>query len=294
MEKLNKGNMKKHIITLLLIVLASNIGFAQWTKGKGKGYYKLAGWQLQYDEHYTDTGAKDPNRTRTLFNTSLYAEYGVGNKFDVIAYVPFFASSSQNNQISGTTGETISQGETINSFGDVDLGFRYGLYKKGNWAADIKLILGLPTGDNNGGSDGSFQNGDGEFNQIISSSLGYSTSYKDKPVYLKSYLGYNNRSEGFSDEFRTGLEAGINLINNKLWLITRLNVVKSFKNGSLNATNSNGSIFANDIEYSSFGFETAYYITKKLGVSLGFDSAFSGRIIAASPSFSGGIFLDIK
>ncbi|MBA6155482.1 hypothetical protein H3Z83_02950 [Tenacibaculum sp. S7007] len=286
--------MKKYIIILIIGLTCSNSLFAQWSKGKGKGYYKLSAWYLKSDQHYTNTGATDPNVTRTQFNTNIYAEYGISNKFDIIAYTPFFARTAQNNQISGTNNSTIQEGESFNSFGDIDLGARYAFYKKGKWAADVKLLLGLPTGDANGGGDGSFQTGDGEFNQYLSTSLGYSTSINDLPFYTKSHIGYNNRSKGFSDEFRGGLEAGINLFNNKFWLISRLNLVKSFKNGSLSATNNNGSIFANNVEYTSFGFEGAYYITKKLGVSASFDSAFSGKVIAANPSFSGGIFLDIK
>lgn len=286
--------MKKNIIVLLVVMTASFTMHAQWNKGKGNGYYKLSAWYLQSDQHYTDTGAIDPNVTRTQFNTNIYAEYGISDKIDIIAYVPFFANTSQNNQISGTNGSVILEGESVSSFGDVDLGVNYGLYKKGNWAASVKLLLGLPTGNNNGGSDGSFQTGDGEFNQYLSTYLGYSTSLNGLPFYAKSYIGYNNRSEGFSDEFRTGLEAGINLLSNKLWIIGRLNVLKSLKNGSLNAVTSNGSIFANNIEFSSLGIEAAYYITETLGVSASFDTAIDGRIIAANPSFSGGIFLDIK
>ncbi len=286
--------MKKHIIILIIGLASSSSLFAQWSKGKGNGYYKLSAWYLKSDQHYTDTGAIDPNATRTQFNTNIYAEYGISAKFDLIAYVPFFARTTQNNQTSGTNGNVIEKGESFNSLGDVDLGINYAYYKKGKWTASAKLLLGLPTGDNNGGSDGSFQTGDGEFNQYISTALGYSTELGDLPFYAKSHVGYNNRSKDFSDEFRSGLEAGINLFNNKLWLISRLNIVKSFKNGTLSAVNNNGSIFANNVEFTSFGFEGAYYITKKLGVSASFDSAFSGKVIAANPSFSGGIFLDIN
>lgn len=70
--------------------------------------------------------------------------------------------------------------------------------------------------------------------------------------------------------------------------------MESLKNGSLNAQNSNGSIFANNIEYFGIGGEVSYYITKKWGVNLNVTGAFSGRIIYADPTISGGIFLDIK
>ncbi|MGB0891071.1 MAG: hypothetical protein ACPGUU_01875 [Flavobacteriaceae bacterium] len=291
--------MKKHILLVALLVIVSSNLQAQWSKGKNNGYFKLSTWYLKSDQHYTDTGAIDPNATRTQFNTNIYAEYGISSKLDIIAYVPFFTRTAQNNQVSGTNNNTIQKGEGFNSFGDIDLGVRYGFYKKGKWAADVKLLLGLPTGNNKGGSDGSFQTGDGEFNQYISSSLGYSSSVtifnSQIPMYLKTHIGFNNRTKGFSDEFRGGFETGFNLFNNKLWLISRLNILKSFKNGTLNAqSNTQGSIFANNVEYTSYGFEAAYYITKKIGISASFDSAFSGRIIAANPSISGGIFLDIK
>ena len=286
--------MKKYIILSVIGLFCSNPSFAQWSKGKNKGYYKLSAWYLKSDKHYTNTGATDPNITRTQFNTNIYAEYGIHNSIDIIAYIPFFSRIAQNNQVSGTTNNTTQKGEAFNSFGDVDLGIRYAFYKKGKWAADTKLLFGLPTGNNNGGSDESFQTGDGEFNQYLSTSLGYSTTFNNLPFYAKSYVGYNNRSKGFSNEFRGGLEAGINLFNNNFWLITRLNLIKSFKNGTLSAASSNGSIFANNVEYTSFGLEGAYYITNRLGVSASYDTAFSGKIIAANPSFSVGIFFDIK
>ena len=286
--------MKKYITLLIITFSLGQTTYAQWSKGKGKGYYKLSAWYLQYDQHYTDTGAIDPNATRTQFNTNIYAEYGITDKIDILAYVPFVAVSSQNNQISGTNGGVIQPGESVTSFGDVDLGINYGFYKKGKWAASVKLILGLPTGEDAGGSDGSYQNGDGEFNQYLSTHLGYSTSLGDLPFYAKSYLGYNNRTEGFSDEFRTGFEFGVNVLPKKLWLSTRLNLLRPLKNGTLNAATSNGSIFANNVAYSSYGFEAAYFITDTIGVSAAFDSAFSGRIIAANPSWSAGIFYDLK
>jgi hypothetical protein len=42
------------------------------------------------------------------------------------------------------------------------------------------------------------------------------------------------------------------------------------------------------------GAEASYYITKKFGVSVGFNGALSGRNIAANPTVSGGIFFDLK
>ena len=285
--------IKKQLIIVTFLFLGMQ-SFAQWSKGKDKGYFKLSAWYLQSDQHFTSTGKLDPNVTRTQFNTNLYAEYGLSDKLDIITYIPFFGRVAQNNQISGTNSSTILSGESFNSFGDIDLGIRYAFLKKGYWALDAKLILGLPSGSSVGGSDGSYQTGDGEFNQYLSTSVGYSTHLFKKPTYLKSYLGYNNRSEGFSDELRAGFEVGVNVLEKKLWLSSRINILQSLQNGTLNAANSNGSIFANNVEYSSYGFEAAYYFTKNIGASISFDSAFSGKIIAANPSYSFGIFYDLK
>jgi hypothetical protein len=285
----------KKIGILLGVLFLTQVVSAQWSKGKGKGYYKLSAWYLNTDQHFTDTGEIDPNVTRTQFNVNFYGEYGISDRWDVIAYVPFFARTTQNNIFSGTTGNLIQEGEELNSLGDIDLGLNYNFFRKGNWSASAKLIFGLPTGEDAGGSDGSYQTGDGEFNQYLSGLLGYSTSFNGTPFFAKTYVGFNNRTENFSDELRFGLESGINLFQQKVWLIGRLDVVQSLQNGSLNAQNTpQGSIFANNIEFVGVGAEASYYITEKMGISVGVGGAISGRIIAANPSFTAGIFLDIK
>ena len=286
--------IKKSVATLAIIILGFQFSFSQWTKDKGKGYYKVSAWYLESDEHYTDTGDKDPNATRTNFNFNFYGQYGLTKKWDLIAYIPFFARTTQNDAVSGTTGQVLTEGEAINSIGDIDLGVNYGIFHKNSWALSASLKLGLPTGKSEGGSDGSFQTGDGEFNQLLQLNLGKSFKLSNQSFYGKLYFGFNNRTNDFSDQLTTGLELGTQLIKDKFWLIGRLNTVQSLHNGSLNAQNSQGSIFANNIEYVGLGGEVSYYLTKKLGVSFNYASLLSGKIIAANPSYSIGVFLDMK
>jgi len=285
--------MKKTYTFILLSLISIYTVSAQWTKEKGNGYYKLSAWYLEADQHYTDTGKIDPNATRGQFNINLYGEYGISNKINVIAYIPFFSRTFQNNLVSGTTKEVTDPGEAINSVGDIDLGIRYGILQKPQFVLSADLLLGLPTGNDAGGSDGSYQTGDGEFNQLLRASLGVPFNLGNTPSYLKAFLGYNNRTQNFSDELRVGGELGVNLYK-KLWLSGKINLVESLQNGSLSAQNSNGSIFANNVEYLTVGAEANFYITQKLGVSLNYTSAVSGKIVYAAPSYSAGIFLDIK
>ena len=270
------------------------MSYAQWTKGKGNGYFKVSGWYLQADQHYTNNGKIDPNATRSVFFTNLYGEYGITDKLDAIAFFPALARVTQNDQISGTTGEIIQEGEAVNSIGDLDVGFRYGIVTKGRYVLSASLLLGVPTGDDKGGSDGSFQTGDGEFNQLLKVDFGGSFSLLKKSAYFKTYLGFNQRSNGFSDELRSGVEIGWNAVKDKLWLSTRVNILESLENGELDATNSQGSIFANNIEYVNAGIEASYFIQKNWGVTAHGDGAFSGRLIYAAPSIGGGIFYEIK
>ena len=64
--------------------------FGQWGHEKGKGYYKVSSWLLISDQHFTDQGEIDPNATRGQFNVNFYGEYGLTDKWDLVAYIPFF------------------------------------------------------------------------------------------------------------------------------------------------------------------------------------------------------------
>lgn len=288
--------MKKYnklFITIISLFITTSV-VAQWTKGKGKGYYKLSTWSLVANKHYTDTGETDPNATRGTFTTSFYAEYGVSNKFDLIAFVPFFTINYQNKVIGATRGTLLSEGASLNSFGDTDIGIRYALVKKSKVALSAMVKFGIPTGKTTGGNEQAIlQAGDGEFNQHLQLDLGLPFKLFNISSYGKALAGYNIRSEGFSDEIHFGTEVGFNLLSSKIWLVGRFYVLKSTKNGNEDIA-ANGSIFANNIEYNNLGFEAAYYISKKIGVSYTFTTAVSGRIISAAPSHSAGIFLDIK
>ncbi len=287
--------MKKQTLYILFFTLiVSNMASAQWTKEKGDGYYKLSAWYLESNQHYTNTGEIDPNVTRGQFTINFYGEYGISDAFNIIGYIPFFSRTYQNDVLSGTTGNLLTEGEALNSIGDIELGLKYGIIQKDNWALSASLIFGVPTGNDSGGSDGSFQTGDGEFNQYLKTAIGIPFHLGDSNSYASAYFGYNNRTKGFSDELRSGLEIGFHTIKDKLWLIGKLSTIQSLNNGTLNAQTSQGSIFANNVEFTSLGIEANYYFTKTLGLSLNYTGALSGRIIYAAPSYSAGVFLDIK
>jgi hypothetical protein len=144
------------------------------------------------------------------------------------------------------------------------------------------LTLGLPSGD--------FKNpdllytGDGEFNQLLKAEWGYGA----RRWYATGYLGLNNRTKGFSEEFRYHAEAGYWLVKNKLLAMAKLAGVKSFDNGDPSAAG-NG-LFSNNVEYISPQFGLAFEPARHWGVSALVAGAFSGRNALAAPSVSVGIY----
>ena len=290
--------MKKYTLFLVALLFGTTttaIAGGPWTQLKGKGYFKLSEWWIVFDQHYTDTGQIDPNVTTGIFNTSLYAEYGLSNRLTTIVYAPLFSRNYMNNLVSATTGDVLVKGEALNSIGDIDLSFKYGLTKQGSrFPVSATLLLGLPTGKTGGGTLENLQTGDGEFNQMLQIDTGTGFNIGKLPSYASANIGFNNRSNGFSEEIRYGLEFGLNILNQKMWLIGRLNSIESLKNGDTAETTTSTSIFANNTEFSSAGIEVSYSLSKKFGVSASYITAFRGEIIAAAPSYSVGVFLDLK
>ena len=295
MEKLSK--MRSTILTILAVGLATvSLAGGPWTHDKGKGYVKVAEWWVVFDEHFTDVGKLDPNVTTGIYNTFLYAEYGFSDRLTGVFNGALFSRNYMNNLVSRTTGEVLVPGESVNTLGDIDITAKYSLTKKGaKWPVAASLTLGLPTGTDAAGSQLNLQTGDGEFNQMlrIDAGKGFNIAKKTS-AYVASFAAVNNRTNEFSEEFRYGLEFGAGLANSKLWLITRLTGIESFKNGPDSGMLTSTSIFANNTEFTSLGIEAAYYATSKIGFSAGVAGAFRGEIIAAAPSYSVGIFYDFS
>ena len=300
MERLNRvvrESMKLFcgfIVMGVLLLPANALAGGPWPQKKGKGYFKISEWWILFDEHFTDSGMRDPNVTTGIYNTFVYTEYGLADRLTGIINGALFSRNYMNNLVSLTTKEVLVPGEALNSIGDFELGLKYGL-NSGGLPVSVSLYAGLPLGSTDGGTQGNLQTGDGEFNQMIQFDVGSGFLIGGRTsAYMSAYLGFNNRTQGFSEEIRYGLEMGIQLAPEKLWLTGRLYGVESLKNGSTAATTTSTSIFANNTEYSSFSLEANYYVNDRLGLSAGFASAFRGEIIAAAPSYTVGIFYDFS
>lgn len=276
--------MKRYFLTLSIIAIFTSVSCAGggWTKEKGTGYYKVSHWWVNAAKYYTFNGNTTASFQEGIYNTSIFAEYGVTDRFTAIINLPYSKSANESESISG--------------IGDTDIALKYRISKAGSkFVLAGTFLLGLPLGDEAGGTNGNLQTGDGEFNQMMRLDLSKSFQIGGINAYANIYTAFNNRSKNFSDEMRIGAEIGGGFINNKIWAILRLDVVESFENGAESTALSDGAtIFANNTEYVAYTYEIAGYITEKIGVSASTASVFSASNIFAAPSYSLGVFLDLK
>ena len=290
---MEKQSIIKNIGVLIIFFFSTTIyAGGPWPQLKNEGYIKISEWWIISNQHYTDIGRIDPNVTSGLFNTSIYAEYGFTDKITGVVYFPFLSRAYFNNTVSGTTEEIIVPGEAINSLGDTDISINYKILG-GPIALSASITIGIPLGNDNGGSMGNLQTGDGEFNQLLQLNAGTGFKLGEANAYASVYAGYNNRTKGFSDEIRYGIEAGVTLFDNRLTAIARLYGIKSTNNGVEGQRENSTSIFANNSEHLTFGPEIAYNIKGNWGVSAGFGAALTGRLIYAAPSYNVGVFFKI-
>lgn len=276
-----------YIVGLLFFTSGSLIAGGGWPQPKGKGYFKLGqSWVISSD-FYGPDGEITQIVTTGYFATNLYAEYGLTDRFTAIVYLPFFARNTLNEVQYNQSGKNIP-GDALNSIGDTDIAIKYGLVVDKPVVVSATLLLGLPIGKTAGGGSEILQTGDGEFNQMIR--MDVSGGLPNMPMWLSGYVGFNNRTEGFSDEIRFGGEVGYTF-NKKLSTILKVNVVESLFNGDANVAE-NG-IFSNNTEYFSPALEVAYDLKPNWGVSASGAFAFSGRNILASPMWGVGAYFKL-
>ena len=275
----------------MLLVCTVTIAGGGWPQPKGKGYFKLSQFWIISNQHFTNTGEIDPNGTRASYFTNVYGEYGLSDRLTTIVYWPFYARSVVYEQVSGTTGGLITPGEAINGVGDMDLAIKYGLTQNKRIALSTSLLLGLPLGESAGGSDGTLQTGDGEFNQMLQFDAGSSFKMGNLYPYANVFVAFNNRTNGFSDEFRYGIEAVIDY--ESIFFVIRVHGVRSFKNGENNFNTTGTSLFANNAEYLAITPEIAYKVSDKWGVSANIGMAAWGKLIFANPTYSIGVYFNL-
>ena len=278
--------MKKFVIIIFTVLLPSSaFSGGGWVQALGAGYFKFSQSVIRADRFYNPNGDEINITTVSLYTTSIYGEYGITPRLTGIVYLPVFVRTTLNDVRFRQSGDVIP-GDELNSIGDAEIGLKYGFNQRGPIVFAASLTLGLPIGEDQGGESGILQTGDGEFNQKIQ--LEASRSMDN--WYLSALVGFNNRTQDFSDELHLGLEVGY--VQDRLVGLIKVINVSSFNNGDAGSAAGN-TIFSNNTEYLSIAPEFNYRLGDSLGVSASAAFALSGQNVLASPNYSLGVFLNL-
>lgn len=278
--------MEKFLITSFFLLLAGT-SFAQgWSQKQGEGYFKLGYNGIRANEYFAPDGSSIPITTTGLYSLGLYAEYGVTPKLTAIANLPFWVVNTLNEIRFNQSGNSIP-GDSFSSFGDMDLGVKYGWFQDKPVVLATSLIFGIPSGKTGGGETGILQTGDSEFNQMFRADLSFSLP---NSIYFSAFGAINNRTRDFSDEIRYGFDLGY--FKEKVLVAFHFNAIQSLENG--NAENVNNGIFSNNLEYLLPSLEIGWFFPNNLGISAYANHVLQGQNVLNGPGYGIGLFYQLK
>jgi hypothetical protein len=280
-------NLRAYFIVLAgLMLVAETAHGGAWTQKRGKGYYELKFQFIRANRFYEPDGRIIDIPTLAEYTTSFYGEYGLNDWLTVVGDFPFYKRIALNRQIGARTGFVFFPGDSVSGISDAEVGVRLGLLRRGPTVISAGLKLGLPIGDDTQANG--LLTGDGEFNQIVSLQLGH--SFYPAPIYFTGEAGVNNRTNGYSDEFRYEAEMGYTF-GKRLTVNFKINGVESFRNGDDEVKGGMGGLFANNQEFLAYGPGVFYNFYKNAGVNARAAFATRGQNVLARPQFFFGIFL---
>ncbi|MGB0429909.1 MAG: hypothetical protein ACPGLV_05510 [Bacteroidia bacterium] len=280
--------MSRFVLVIILVITSiKTYAGGGWTQGRGNGFFMLSQRYIGGSFYANNSSEiiQTPEDWFGVFTTHFYAEYGITNRLDIIGHSPFITGSVYYNYPSQDMPQNIDPNKQANwSFGDVDIAAKYKIYSKGvNVSATIQL--GFATGKYKPGFYGNISpvTSDGDHNQMLkidaSGSIG-------KNLFYSLFAGFNNRTNGFSDELHFGGEIGRN--GDKLVSILKIYSLNSFENGASAPAGLPG-IYSNNLEYLAISPCFLYKLPMGWGVLAEFGFAPYLRNIIAAPSFSLGI-----
>jgi hypothetical protein len=279
--KISVNNLFNISITLLLISIlpVNEIVAGAWTQKKGTGYYKADFRYLGGNKIYDSNGNKiwiPDFKDRTI---GIFGAYGITDDFTLMLNAAVFKNVQLN-----TTAEYVGFDNDVSGFGDILIGGKYKLAKFGQSFISGKLLINLPTGESS--PDGGLLTGSGDYHQTIGVEYGY--SFWPTPIYLNAGVTYTNRTQGFSDEFRYGIEAGYIFIK-ELSIILRFHGQVSMKNGDPNVKGGFG-VYSNNQKYIAYNAELVYKLDDNVGVKGYYESGGAGPNIISAPVINVGLF----
>jgi len=276
----------------LICLVNAKDGFTQsgWTKGKKEGFYQLSYQSMLSRDYFTLGGEQLETNQFTQQSLVFYGEYGVTDKFTIIANLPL------------QTWNGFENTQKVSGLGDLRLEFKHAILKK-YLPLSISIAPELPIGKANNFAKSTINDfeqinlpsGDGEFN--VWSTLASSFSLPKAPFYGSIFGAYNLRTEydgiQFSDQFALGAEIGYQIAQ-KVWVNARLNALATVGD-VLIATDF---VRGDGTEYTSFSFGASMPVYKQIHLNLNYrnfnDLIFDRRNLYSSGVVSIGLYYERK
>lgn len=274
--------MKNEFKTIVIIILFfSKLASAQspWTKDKGKAYVQLGFSGLYYNKAQLDGEKVNLNANYSDVTLQAYSEYGITNKLEIQAILPYKVLASKN--------QTTLISRSFSGIGNITMGIKYRVFDK-----KVKISTGLLFTEKTSKYDDKSGLSTGFNARTILPYVSIGSS-NDKWYYYGS-LGYAYMDNDYSDYLKVGAEIGYNIIPKgyiMLVLETR-NIIskeKAFKNDFKQSIS-----YTDRQTYNAVGLKTNYEFTKdKFGVNFSIFGAFSNDNVPLAPSLNIGIYTKV-
>ena len=274
--------MKKiKVILSLLLLIISNFLYAQspWVRGKNNAFLQVGLSGIFYNQVKYNGDTKDTGADFSDITTQVYSEYGICEKLDIIAVLPYKLISYKVNATSTT--------ESLSGLSNVTIGFKYLILDK-KW----KLSTGIYFSGNSTNYDDSKGLRTGFQSNTILPFITYGSSKNN--WYYFGNLGYGYMSNNYTDFLKIGGEVGYKFLKNT-HLIFNADVRQPLANESFYTTdNSNYALTSSYLDrqkYLGVGLKINHeFVKDKYGANLGAIGALDLDNAPVAPSLNLGFY----
>lgn len=272
------------IYLICILILSHQLIEAQnpWAKSKGEAYLQLSYNGLNNYNQILTQDETNRQTERLMFDQTiqLYSEVGLAKKLSLIAFIPFKLIHARE---SVSQGIGITDKGKLNAFGNIALAVRKGFSFK-QFEHSFQLQTDLPSKSNKLSSG--LRSGFDAYTFSSYYSIGKSFS---KKFYAFTYFGALIRTNGYSNQFRWGIEGGFK-IENKLWTIfyiDHLDLIEVNDKQLEPQYEANG-LYLDGQMYLSPGLKLIYEWKNNWYLNFGAGGALIANNVAATPALSVG------
>jgi hypothetical protein len=276
------------LITSTLFILYTSTLFAggPWLNKKKEGFFQLQStFPAGAYSHLFLKNNEEVELQRAVLDYTFqaYLEYGITNKLELIATLPYKIVATQGVTQKALATETLPGGR-LNGMGNANFALKYQLFTK-----NLKIATSIQSSLNTA----SKELDKGLITGYAANSIGFYLHFGkgfSKNLYSFIDVGINLMSNNFNDYLAIHYELGYQ-IKPSFWTAFTLDLRESITTESYRVENLRQTgLYTNNQEYFAFGIKTSYELKNKVGFTAASFGAFSGNYVAKISTFSLGIY----